>query len=700
MSQANDILDNLTGDEIAALAAGSQIEPHIVITRDRFISVPESLRRIAVQFDKDIETVTFDCPRYWDGHDFSKMKIFINYMRADGTPGSFIAENVVIDATDDTMIHFDWTISEHVALVKGQLSFLVCINITKPDGTKDRGWHSELNKEMYISEGLECTEAIINSYPDIVTQILVVSDRANAIAETLEKNLREGNFELGLPIVDKDDEGKVLRVEDGKWKADEVHVFTGGVVHETNNSVFIRYSANADGSDFTETCHKGQYYIGVATALSAPVYASAYTWFRMAAPLEHNEYGNAFVGHISEEIVNVKDVSPIAHAIKVKVKSKNLISYPFSNTSMHSNGVTITDNGDGSITLNGTATANAEFMFRNMVKVQPGTYKYTLFGTEDISGLSGNVQKRTTGGSWVANLANTKTHNGTFTLSEDDMEYLYGFNLYIISGTVLNNVVVRPQLEIGETVTPYTPYVDPKTVMVTKCRKNLLDPRLVPNATSKGLTVGHEGNGVFHIYGTYDGSGVDVALGLCHINVLCDPDAEYTVSAKLLSGTVGKHFYAYFGVNENKSSRTNWAVARIEPTTPLGSTVFQTSKPGSKGENIRYISSFWFYMPADSVSYTVDCRVKVQLEKSPTLTEWEMYDGETYTPNDEGVIDILSVAPIMNIYPDVKGAMIDMEYNRDSNKVLDYIDKNVITAKATLKDNGAYTLTFEKGVNL
>ena len=55
------------------------LEEHIKIGLDRHITVPESLKRIAVQYDHNVETVTFDCPRYWDGHDMSKMTVYINY---------------------------------------------------------------------------------------------------------------------------------------------------------------------------------------------------------------------------------------------------------------------------------------------------------------------------------------------------------------------------------------------------------------------------------------------------------------------------------------------------------------------------------------------------------------------------------------------------------------------------------------------
>lgn len=51
-----------------------------------------------------------------------------------------------------------------------------------------------------------------------------------------------------------------------------------GAKGETGNSVFIRYSASADGANMTETWTSGQKYMGVAVAKTAPTEASAYTW--------------------------------------------------------------------------------------------------------------------------------------------------------------------------------------------------------------------------------------------------------------------------------------------------------------------------------------------------------------------------------------------------------------------------------------
>ena len=149
-------------------------EPHIIIQADRTVVVPEELREIAVERDHNIETVTFDCPRYWDNHDLSEMLIFIHYRCADGTVGKYQCTSV--SATEDTM-HFDWTLSQNATCVKGLISFLVAAKKPNEAGNLQNYWHSRLNREMEVLEGLECdTEELIELYPDIIEQILLRLD--------------------------------------------------------------------------------------------------------------------------------------------------------------------------------------------------------------------------------------------------------------------------------------------------------------------------------------------------------------------------------------------------------------------------------------------------------------------------------------------------------------------------------------------
>ncbi len=130
-------------------------EPHIVIGYDRVVTVPDQLKRLAVQYDHDIETVTFDCPRYWGKHDMSQMSVYVNYLRSDTYQAAYKVPTVTVDATDDKIMHFTWTIDKNVTLVTGKIVFLVCVKNIDKDGKEINHWNSELCKDCYISEGLE-----------------------------------------------------------------------------------------------------------------------------------------------------------------------------------------------------------------------------------------------------------------------------------------------------------------------------------------------------------------------------------------------------------------------------------------------------------------------------------------------------------------------------------------------------------------
>ena len=182
MSQADELLETMSDEDILAQAGNPAEEGHIIINSDRTITVPEELKRIAVQYDHNIETVTFDCPRYWDGIDMSLMQIYINYKCPDNTFGSYLVEpaEVTIDGANLDVMHFTWTISRNLTKVKGNLMFLVCAKQVDDEGNEEYHWNSELCRDLYISEGLDCETAIVDDYPDIITQLLVRMDHVEA----------------------------------------------------------------------------------------------------------------------------------------------------------------------------------------------------------------------------------------------------------------------------------------------------------------------------------------------------------------------------------------------------------------------------------------------------------------------------------------------------------------------------------------
>lgn len=167
MSQAEELLDTLS------VSGSTGPEPHVIITSDRYIEVPAELKNVAVQYDHNVETVTFDCPRYWDEHDFSLMHVYINYLTPDGKIGQCVCDDVTVDESDTSLIHFTWTISNSVTQTKGTISFLICIKSSDASGNVDIHWNSRLNTEMSILPGLEwLSGGDIPTNPDVIEDIL------------------------------------------------------------------------------------------------------------------------------------------------------------------------------------------------------------------------------------------------------------------------------------------------------------------------------------------------------------------------------------------------------------------------------------------------------------------------------------------------------------------------------------------------
>ena len=224
MSKADELLNSLSEDDISLQLANPETEPHIIIGEDRVITVPKELQRIAVQYDHDVETVTFDCPRYWDDLDMSKLNIYINYMRKDRYIGCYKATDIAVDGANSNIMHFNWKISRNVSEVVGELKFFVCIKKSDAEGYEVNHWNSELNTEMYISQGLEAEESIFDAYPDIISQW---EDEVNAVKQIL-LNARDSGELDGATFTPSVDEAGNLSWTNDKGRENPATVFFKG----------------------------------------------------------------------------------------------------------------------------------------------------------------------------------------------------------------------------------------------------------------------------------------------------------------------------------------------------------------------------------------------------------------------------------------------------------------------------------------
>lgn len=172
MSEAEKLLEELTEGQVAPMTMNPDTEPHIVIDSNRIISVPEELRKIAVQYDHKVETVTFDCPRYWDGLDMFGMRVYINYKRSDGAVGMSLPKDLTIDEADDNIMHFKWTLTRGATLSAGTLSFSVCIKKPTADGGEVNHWNSEVNTQMRVAPGLEYEEQKNPQHTELISDLI------------------------------------------------------------------------------------------------------------------------------------------------------------------------------------------------------------------------------------------------------------------------------------------------------------------------------------------------------------------------------------------------------------------------------------------------------------------------------------------------------------------------------------------------
>lgn len=270
MSKAEELLSTAASVGIARLA-NAETEPHFIIDDKRIITVPNELKRIAVQYDHNIETVTFDCPRYWDDHDMSKMAIYINYLRVDKEAGFYKAQNITVDPDDSSIMHFEWTITRNVTEVYGQIAFLVCVRKADADGNEKNHWNSEICRSCSVSEGLEVDgEEIKELYPDIIDQwyqeVVAVLDEVNQVKQGLIDMRDSGQLDGATFIPSVDTLGNISWTNDRGRENPETRNIRG----PDGISPVIQVTSIQGGHRLTITDINGTQYVDVMdTALDS-----------------------------------------------------------------------------------------------------------------------------------------------------------------------------------------------------------------------------------------------------------------------------------------------------------------------------------------------------------------------------------------------------------------------------------------------
>lgn len=167
MADANTLAAAIEAEMTAYSAGSGEDEPHIIVNDDRSITVPDELKHIGVQYDKDIETVTIDCPRYWDGHDLSQMHLFVNFVHYEPNKKTQyyvdIAPVTLAEAGAERML-LDWTIGASAMRYEGTLAWLVCAKSLDAEGHEELHWNSQICYDMQVYKGLEYNDENVQDH--------------------------------------------------------------------------------------------------------------------------------------------------------------------------------------------------------------------------------------------------------------------------------------------------------------------------------------------------------------------------------------------------------------------------------------------------------------------------------------------------------------------------------------------------------
>ncbi len=123
----------------------------------------------------------------------------------------------------------------------------------------------------------------------------------------------------------------------------------------------------------------------------------------------------------------------------------NLLPYPYKNTTKTTNGITFTDNGDGTITVNGTATANTFFQMVAADALTLDDGIYTISGCPSGGSENGYRVDCYSTVDTSHPLAVDVGSGATFTLNGSNNTFKW-IRIRIGNGTIVNNVTFKPML--------------------------------------------------------------------------------------------------------------------------------------------------------------------------------------------------------------------------------------------------------------
>lgn len=402
----------------------------------REISIPDSEIILGVETDQKAERKYFHCPKIVGNNiDLSALELYVVFQNASNKEEGKDRYHVTdVKTTSDGYITFSWELSAKVTAYKGDVQFVVCAIKTDSSGVKQNVWNTTIAiGKCLIGLSSDMSASEEQSASDLYTQLIseLNSTASAKLAEVTNQIQTVGNNQ-----VSNVNSAGTTQVRNVQNKGTEVLASIPDTYTELDASV----------KQLNEKI-RGK----------APVIVENIT-------------------SQSGKPVSVSDSAEMQlQGLKLYGKSKQVVTTgknhlnPYLKKSTTVNGVTCVPNGDGTYTLNGTATEKADFIVFTISKISSSS----LFGkTLKIVGCPpGGKRDSKYAFYFQRQLAPNYTPiiadegNGSSSLEiNDSIDGAWSAWIRIHSGYTCNNLVFKPMIttDLSATYDDFEPYTGGK----------------------------------------------------------------------------------------------------------------------------------------------------------------------------------------------------------------------------------------------
>lgn len=417
MSQAEALLQSMTEDVHTHEHVVTDHDSYFVIDPDsRVIENVSQTENTVMQYDHNSEKFTFELPRHVEGHDMTLCnRVRVHFNNVDGETNEENADvaelyDLAVCPDDSDKVRCSWSITRQATKLAGTLNFLVQFECIDGSGISVYEWHTDIYTDVVVKKGRNNAEQAVIEYSNVLEQwyqrIFGAGDSVIAAVAAEGDRQKEAiarKAEETLATIPEDYTTTHNMAEEAlRRKANVIELDTEG------ESIFIDDSSDA-------------HLLGLKL------------------------YGKTVQDGVPTPEAPVDMVS-VENPV-VSIRGKNLIPFPYTDSTVTKNGITFTVNDDGSIRVSGTATNVSVFtVFQGSL---PLNGVFTLSGvTNNVSPSTHYMQPYVDGVFKDAQINGGQTYEINGTLTQ--------ISLYVKNGETVN-CTIHPQLEIGDHATEYEP---------------------------------------------------------------------------------------------------------------------------------------------------------------------------------------------------------------------------------------------------